>query len=336
MTTAEAAAGTAFALACAAFVAYSAWRPSRVRLLLAAMLISLLPVANIIPLTIIGNIGHERFLLLPAALAVLALVGIDASRWQLSDMLRSRLPVLVGGAALLWIGIALLNLRVTLPLWRNDLVLWNWAYSSHPDAPIAQFSLASAALQAKRNDIAQRVIAEAEKRGPLPLRLSVPYGQYLIRIGEQQKGIEKIETALKSEPQPHLQVLKAGVSMEDASIERQSFASWLLVYAYSNLAEGHLGLRQFKEAQRDAEIAIFYQRDNPVPYLFRSMAIYGQDRWDDAEVAYRRARDMYVGAIRYEADEVRSSFLRQLCGKPQSAPSVCARAAAEPKSPVRK
>jgi hypothetical protein len=323
MTTTEVVAGGGFVVLCAAFIAFSVWRPGRVRLLLSALLISLLPVANIIPLRIIGNVGHERFLVFPLAIAVLALVSLDTSRWQLSALMRRRLPLLVGAMTVLWVGIAVLNLRVTLPLWRSDLALWTWAYSAHPEAAIAQFSLASAALQANRNDVAQRVIEEAEKRGPLPLRLSVPYGQFLIRTGKAREGIAKIEEALQSEPQPHLLVEQKGVSLDDAQINRQSFASWLLVYAYSNLAEGRINLRQFKQAQRDAEIAAFYQRDNPVPHLYRAMAIYGQDKWEEGDAAYRRARQMYVPAVQYEADEVRLSFFRQLCARAAEAPNVC-------------
>ncbi len=320
---AEAAGAAAFLLLCLGFVAFSLWRPTRVRLLASAVLVSLLPVANIVPLMIVGNIGHERFLVLPLALAALAVASVDTSRWQVSAMLRSRLPLLGGLAFVAWTAVSVMNLQVTLPLWRNDLSLWSWAYAQNPDAPFAQYSLAGAALRSRDNDIAREVITRAEKNGPLPLRLMVPYGQYLIRTGQPQAGVDKVTEALSKEILPHREVEAAGLELEDAMLHRQTFPGWTLIYAYITLAEGHNALRQFKEAEHDAKIASFYQRDNPVPQLYRSFAIYGQDRWTDGEAAFQKARTMYVAAVQPEADIIRESFLRQLCTKPEETPAVC-------------
>jgi hypothetical protein len=257
------------------------------------------------------------------ALAVLAAASVDTSRWQVSAMLRSRLPSLGGLAFVAWIAVSVVNLQVTLPLWRNDLSLWSWAYAQNPDAPFAQYSLAGAALRSRNNDIAREVITRAEKNGPLPLRLMIPYGQYLIRTGQPQAGVDKVTEALNKEVLPHREVEAAGLELDDAMLHRQNFPGWTMIYAYITLSEGHNALRQFKEAEHDAKIAAFYQRDNPVAQLYRSFGIYGQDRWADGEAAFSKARAMYVSAVQPEADIIRESFLRQLCAKPDDTPAVC-------------
>jgi tetratricopeptide (TPR) repeat protein len=330
MTATDAAVGIAVLAAAGTFAAVALWRPTRARLLALAALISLLPVLNIVPLTIVGNIGHERFLVLPLALAVLSLVSIDSSRWRLSEIMRHRLPQLAALGAVAWTAIALANLHVTLPLWRSDVPLWLWAYSKHPDSAYAQFSLIAAAVREGRVEIIKDVVAKAEERGPLPLRVSVPYGQYLIRSGQPELGVDKLKQALAGELLPHLEILKAGVALEDAVLNRQQYGGWILIYAYTALAEGQNALRQFKEAEESARIAIFYQRDNPVPHLYKSLALYGQDRWDDAQAEYRLTREMYAPVIASQADAVRNNFLRQLCAMPAKTPQVCARASAEP------
>jgi hypothetical protein len=323
MTLAEEVAGAAFVVLCLVFVAYSLWRPTRARLLATAAIVSLLPVVNIIPLMIVGNIGHERFLVLPLALAVLALVSVDPSGWKMSAILRSRLPLLGGVLLAAWAALAMLNVHMTLPLWRNDVALFSWAHAKHPSDLFAQFSLAGAALKAKQNDLAGSVLKEAEKRGPLPLKLSIPYAQYLIRTGDPHGGIEKLGKALSAEVQPHVALESNGVQLEDAQLNRQEFGAWTLVYAYITLAEGQNATRQFKDAQRSAEIAAFYRRDNPVAQLYRAFAIYGQDRWIEGEAAYAQARSMYSPRVAVEADIVRESFLRQLCAKPEATPVAC-------------
>ncbi len=326
MTDAEAAAGAAFVAACLVFAAYSVWRPSRSRLLATATLVSLLPVSNAVPLMIVGNIGHERFLVLPVALGVLALASIDLRGWmlRLSPIMRARLPLLCGIVAAAWVALALVNVHLTLPLWRNEVALFSWAYAKHPEDPFAQFSLAGAALKTRQNELAGKILTEAEARGPLPLKLSIPYAQYLIRIGQPEAGVRKLVAALAAEPQPHLVLERNGVPLADAQLNRQEFGGWALVYAYITLSEGQSGLRQFKEAQRSAEVAAFYRPDNPVARLYRSLAIYGQDRWTDGEAAYAKARGMYVPRVGVEADIVRRNFLEQLCQR-KDTPDVCRR-----------
>jgi hypothetical protein len=330
MTTSQISAGIATIAGCMAFVAWTLWRPTTTRLFLLCALLTLLPVANIVPLNIVGNIGHERFLVLPLALVVLAVVSLPIEQWKISLPLRRRMPVVLAVMVSLWCIASALNIHVTLPLWNGDLVLWKWAYRKHPESPFAQFSLAAAALREQRFDLAKEVIDEAEKRGPIPLRLSIPYGQYLIRTDQADAGIAKIRAALENEPQPHLRVLKDGVALEDAHINRGDFGGWLQIYAFTAMAEGHLSRRRFEEARQDSEIALFYQRDNPTALLLKSLSSYGLDRWSIAQAEFEKSRLSYAASERANIVRYRTGFLQQLCNAPEVPREVCREFAREP------
>lgn len=293
---------------CLAWIIFSAWRATAAPLLLSAAFISLLPVLNFVPLTTVGNIGHERFLALP-----LVFFALSAALWLYRLQIPRRWRALAGGMTVLWLCAAAFNIHVTLPLWKNELVFWHWAYRVHPDSSYAQFSLATAAINAGRLDVLEEVMIKAEKKGVMPLRLTVPYAQYLARKGETQEGINKIRFALKDEIQPHLHVLQQGISLEDAQVGRGGFNPWFLVYAYDAMGQMHLSIRQFDAALESVNIARFYNKGTPRTLLTKSFALYGLGRFDEAEETYRTAESMYLPRIVPEARKLRLSFLTQLC-----------------------
>lgn len=312
--------GWAVVATSAAWLVISAWRPTTIRLLLSAALIGLLPVLNFVPLAMVGNIGHERFLVLPLAFFVLAatllLWRITSGIYGMANLPRWR--VLTGCLTAIWLGVAALNVHVTVPLWKNELVFWHWAYRTHPDSPYAQFSLAAAAINAKRFDVLEEVMTKAEQMGVMPLRLTVPYGQYLAKKGQIQEGIDKIRLALQNEPQPHLYLQQESIPLEDAVVQRAGFNPWFVVYAYDAMAQMQLSLRQFDEALESERIAHFYERNNPRTMLTKSFALYGLGRVGEAEQTYQDAENLYLPRVVPEARRLRASFLEQLCGHESS------------------
>ncbi|MEF3193763.1 MAG: hypothetical protein K6346_06090, partial [Halothiobacillaceae bacterium] len=115
-------------------------------LMFAAFVFTLLPVLNIIPLSIGGNIGHERFLAMPLAMLALSLALLHAP-CRISPAMRRALPVFVGATLIAWLAIAITNLRITVPLWKNGYTLWSWAYAKHPESDYVRFSFAASAIR---------------------------------------------------------------------------------------------------------------------------------------------------------------------------------------------
>jgi uncharacterized membrane protein YhaH (DUF805 family) len=90
-----------------------------------AVTIALLPVLHILPVQFDPSLYHERYLMPGLALTMSLLPRMVATISLPSARLRS---VTIAGfaAGALWLGIAVINIRVTLPLWSNETKLWQW------------------------------------------------------------------------------------------------------------------------------------------------------------------------------------------------------------------
>jgi protein O-mannosyl-transferase len=222
-------------------------------LMLACWLISLLPVLNIIPLTIGGNIGHERFLALP--LAFLALSAATVSLPPLSPMMDRVLPTFAGliGASLLVMSIA--NIRVTLPLWSSELSLWTWAFNRHPDFAFVQASYVGAAIRYRDFDRAEEGLKRLGEK--LSYKVKGVKALYLLRTDHPGDALRVYEDALKEAPNPpHEAILSAGIALEDATITRLSGLEWFYQNTYTGMAEAYLNLKEFEKALNDSQIAM--------------------------------------------------------------------------------
>lgn len=307
----------------AALLVLRSHRPSA--LLILGGLISLLPVLHLIPLTTGGNIGHERFLTLPLVFFVLALVRLPLQVAGLSDAMRITLPRLISLALVGWCFVSIMNLKVTIPLWRNELSLWSWAYQRHSDFPFVQFSLAGAAIRYGQFELAERVFNEAEERGNMSPRLKALYGQFLARTHHPREAIDQIEAALAEDFKPHEEVLARGIELSQANIERRTYGrGWYMLFAYTALAEAGIAIKDFDYALRMSEISLFYQRDYPPANFSRALALYGLDRLDEAEAAFNHALTLYLADGRHDASVIRQNFLKQLCEQPNVPHTVCA------------
>ena len=112
--------------------------------LLLAATAALLPVLHVLPVTYDASLFHERYAMIALA-AVCALLPLSLAqtsiRWRRPLAGRVALAVFV-----VWIACASVNVRVTVPLWRNDVTLWQWAARTNPDSIVAKDHLLTAYL----------------------------------------------------------------------------------------------------------------------------------------------------------------------------------------------
>ena len=128
-----------------------------------AVNITLFPVLHILSAHFDASLYHERYLMLGLALA-LSLLPRMISVIELPAA-TSR-TVGIGGAVLglLWLSVAVMNIRVTVPLWSNNIRLWQWDLAKNPQSPMAKTNLL--ALYIDHNDhvhaheLADRLLAE--------------------------------------------------------------------------------------------------------------------------------------------------------------------------------
>ncbi len=148
-------------------IALGLWRICSPRPMLGLLLLSasaaLLPVLHVVPMQFDSSLYHDRY-----AMTALALTAALAPAAVLE--LRAMLPpnrLLVPIAALLyciWLAGAVLNVRVTIPLWSSNVKLWEWAAAGHPVFVDAQDNLLSAYMDAGMHDQARGLVARMEQR----------------------------------------------------------------------------------------------------------------------------------------------------------------------------
>lgn len=295
-------------------------------LLLVAAIVGLLPVLNIVPLTIGGNVGHERFLALPLAFIATA-VGVFFARLpqlKLTVGFKGLITGLVG----CWLMLAAYIVFVQLPFWRSGTALWSWSYAQSPDSTFAQFSLVAELIRNGDLDSADKVLAEVEDRSDgLSLRLQILKASLMQRQGRYLEALEILDDVMSGVTAPHESVFAAGVDLSDATISRETFADgWLYRFIYGVRTESYLGLRRYGEMLDSARIGQFYQRDYPPLHFLEAMALYGLDRVDEGDEAWKVAQSLYVTQGAKEAKIILQSFKQQACRFEDKPKQFCERA----------
>lgn len=283
------------------------WR-SKAVLLFAVCAISFLPVLNILPLNIGGNIGHERFMALPVAFFSLALVEMF---FNISGKFKNKLIVFL----VLWFSMCILNIKVTVPLWRNEFSLWYWAYEKNPSAEYIRFNYVASAIFMGQLDIAEKAIDEIEKEGRgLSDRLKAVKGQLLVRQGYYDKALPFLRDALSKEYQVHEEIIRNGADVNNFVIVRDNVPNaWYLRYIYGSLVEAHLYMGDYDKASSYLRVMEFYGPDYPVVKLMRSLIFYGRGEILEGDKYFGIALGSYADLAQEKVYEVRHKFINNLC-----------------------
>ncbi|HEY0914141.1 MAG TPA: hypothetical protein VGE22_04655 [Solimonas sp.] len=321
---------TVVVTACAAIAAIFLRRPAA--LLAAGFVLSLAPVLNIVPLTIGGNVGHERFLTFPLAMLVMALALVPApATARLSPGMRRIMPLLAGGIAVFWLGWATLNVRLTVPLWKNDLTLWSWAYARYPDYRPVRFAYAAAATRFNDLDRAGEVLEKVVMPTDQPRDFNEVFllalkGHYLSRRNRPAEAIpyfqmsERLLTLIPGMRLTHQGILERGEPLVASRPELENPNLWFLQFLYAGMAEASLSLRAFGPALQNAEISLFYSPKYPSALMSKAFALYGLDRPAEGDQAFELAMEFFVSNIGDDARKLRSQFLAQLCSPVEGRP----------------
>jgi len=144
-TTWESLAIDALAIAIVAFGAAMWLRRKPIGALIAAFTVALLPVLHIVPVTFDDSVYHDRWAMTPLAFACSFIPSVIARiNWRFTS--RRLAQIVVYPVIVAWLLLAIVNIRVTLPLWANDQQLWRWAVRMNPTSTLAQNNLLSAYL----------------------------------------------------------------------------------------------------------------------------------------------------------------------------------------------
>lgn len=117
-----------------------------------AMTLVLLPSLHILPVAFDASLYHARYAMLALAL-ICAIAPRVSVVWQTPYRQK-----LLGVMAVLWLCLAVLNLRVTLPLWANDAALWQWDLRTNPNSIAAKEHLLAIAVKRGDTQAAHKVL----------------------------------------------------------------------------------------------------------------------------------------------------------------------------------
>lgn len=161
-----------------------------------AMLVSLAPVLNILPLRLEGSIGENRFLTFPLAIAVCALAYSFAAIYR---VLESRRKLLLLCALITTPFVVAANaafVHATLPIWRSDATLFASCFTQYPrNVRAAESYLQSTMLTADRSTALRRI--EMQYAGvEVPAALLTPLAAALAMEGRRGDATKYFEKAL--------------------------------------------------------------------------------------------------------------------------------------------
>ena len=151
-----AAAIDAAALAIASTGAYLLWKRRPLGGLIVAVTVTLLPVLHIVPTDFDESIFHDRYAMtaLAVACSFLPLVAVTITRQRESPR---RLILYCAMATGVWLLVATINIRATLPLWSDEVRLWEWALRQNPGSVVVEDHLLQAYLDSNDLTRAQSV-----------------------------------------------------------------------------------------------------------------------------------------------------------------------------------
>lgn len=271
------------------FIIYTCVRKTPTTWLVMAALALLAPVLHIIPITIMDNIGHERFLTAP-----LAFLSIGASFFlfefagKKADKLiiKPALYVVIFG----WLIISAWNSYISTAAWRNELTLWNWALYKNPQSEFARYNYMYGALKMSRSDLVEKETdRQFEEDGALSVANQILYANMLIRKGDIE-GMRYLEGVLYALPEFHL--------MPDGKelINHFTMSAMQMGGAYHDYANALMVFNgNAEEAFKYSQYAEFYlQPSQKAPLLYTRVAIlHALGRHDEATALDKELEPLY-------------------------------------------
>lgn len=256
--------------------AYLFWKRHPLGCLIAGVTVALFPVLHIIPVQFDESLYHDRYAMTAAAFAcsLLPLVWIRFTKPRETSRKIVAGPSLVVAA---WLFLALLNVRVTLPLWSDDVRLWQWALLESPGSIAAQRSLLGAYIlsndTAHGDPIAETLMQDPQGRACIDCMLNVA------ALALNEGNAERASLALRE-----IKKDTGGASGAPEQILDYILYSGLLFELQHDRASA-------EEAYR---AAIAFDSSNPRGYMGLAYLLARQGRFDEARKAEETALPLFA------------------------------------------
>lgn len=297
--------------------------PTASVMLLCSSLLGILLVLHFVPISILENIGHERFMPLPLAFFVMAVILTDYNAAAIRFKLRSKFAsVLLRGVAMIWLAGAIFTTATLVPIWRNEFSMWSWAYSVHPEVEVVANNYVAAAISQGRYELAEEYLTDKRDSDEgLSVAHQISYSLLLLRAGDEE-SIKFMEGVIYALPKFHLQE-EGEYAARRFLIPSQNMAVLYLNYAVAQMIfNGDLDA-----ANHYLDVALFYTRPSQqLPFSYFEVALlYAQGEQEKSLALYeglQRKKHFSQQHISRSVWKTLSSY----CEKNPSKSHVCAQA----------
>jgi tetratricopeptide (TPR) repeat protein len=146
---------------------FLAWRRTAVGGVITAVTLALLPALHIVPIAFDQSLYHERYATMAIAMMCSFLPALVKTAPPMQHI-RWLAPT-VWALGIAWLAVGVINIRVTLPLWSDEIRLWQWVLRENPDSLVAKDHLLSTYIErdeySAAGKLADRLVAE---KAPCP------------------------------------------------------------------------------------------------------------------------------------------------------------------------
>ncbi len=253
---------------------YLLWKRKPLGGLIIAVSVALLPVLHIVPVDFDDSLYHERYAMMAIAMACSFLPSVLV-RFAPTRIYSRRILLPSTLVAMTWLLGALINIRVILPLWSDEVRLWQWALLKNPGSITAEKYLFTAYLQ--RNDLADAApLAEIlmnDGRTCADCMLNVAY--LAVTKGQAERATVALREAKKD-------------------IDAMFPAPRLIVGYILLSGDLHQLQHDVTGAEEAYRAAIAFDSASPRGYRSLALLLARQGRLDGAREAERKALSLYA------------------------------------------
>ncbi|NYE28066.1 tetratricopeptide (TPR) repeat protein [Rhodanobacter sp. K2T2] len=223
---------------------------------------ALLPVLHVASSNFDSSLYHERYAMTALAcvcpMIPLALMSISDPR-----NLRKSGPLVLASIGLLWLAIAVINIRSTLPLWSNNVNLWRWAVAEYPSSVEAYDGLLSAYIDSKDDANAHKLINKliAARTDCTNCMLNAA----ILDISENN-------------PKDAAKALNRVKNSKEVMVDKKMFGTYLLTTGQMLVQLG-----QLDDAEGALRAAVGFEPLDPQPRISLATALALQGKTDEAQ-----------------------------------------------------
>lgn len=158
---------------------------------------ALLPVLNIVPTGFAVSLYHERYAINALAFGCVVLPLLPWPKPRVLPPPTRRFAL--WAVAALWVGMSILTIRATVPLWLDDERMWRWAVAGNPASEVAQYNTTAALIRNQKYGTANAYVDEFASTGAACARCDTLIANIELDRGNLQRAEDLVARILEAQ-----------------------------------------------------------------------------------------------------------------------------------------